>query len=52
VPVDFLSLRPRVGMVPGTQDTYMARGREHTQVADLLDRTINDSASPILKNSL
>jgi len=28
--------------VSETQDTYMARGRVHTQVADLLDRTIND----------
>ena len=28
--------------VSETQDTYMARGRMHTQVADLLDRTIND----------
>ena len=25
-----------------TQDRYMARGRVHTAVADLLDRTIND----------
>jgi integrase len=25
-----------------TQDKYMARGRIHTAVADLLDRTIND----------
>lgn len=25
-----------------TQDRYMARGRLHTEVADLLDRTIND----------
>jgi hypothetical protein len=25
-----------------TQDRYMARGRVHTEVADLLDRTIND----------
>ena len=25
-----------------TQDKYMARGRSHTAVADLLDRTIND----------
>ncbi|CAN5219894.1 hypothetical protein BH11ACT7_BH11ACT7_24910 [soil metagenome] len=25
-----------------TQDKYMARGRMHTAVADLLDRTIND----------
>jgi hypothetical protein len=23
-------------------DTYMARGRVHTEVADLLDRRIND----------
>jgi integrase len=28
--------------VSETQDTYMARGRLHTQVAELLDRTIND----------
>jgi integrase len=28
--------------VSETQDTYMARGRVHTQVAELLDRTIND----------
>ena len=26
--------------VSETQDTYMARGRLHTQVADLLDRTV------------
>ena len=25
-----------------TQDKYMARGRVHTSVADMLDRTIND----------
>jgi integrase len=25
-----------------TQDKYMARGRVHTAVADMLDRTIND----------
>ena len=25
-----------------TQDKYMSRGRVHTQVAELLDRTIND----------
>ena len=25
-----------------TQDRYMSRGRVHTQVAKLLDRTIND----------
>jgi integrase len=25
-----------------TQDRYMSRGRVHTQVAELLDRTIND----------
>jgi len=25
-----------------TQDNYMSRGRVHTQVAELLDRTIND----------
>jgi integrase len=28
--------------VSETQDTYMARGRVHMQVAELLDRTIND----------
>jgi integrase len=28
--------------VSETQDTYMARGRVHLQVAELLDRTIND----------
>jgi integrase len=28
--------------VSETQDTYMARGRVHAQVAELLDRTIND----------
>jgi integrase len=28
--------------VSGTMDTYMARGRVHTEVADLLDRRIND----------
>jgi integrase len=28
--------------VSETQDTYMARGRVHTEVADLLDRRIND----------
>ena len=28
--------------VSETQDTYMARGRVHPQVAELLDRTIND----------
>jgi len=25
-----------------TQDRYMSRGRVHTQVADLLDRTVTD----------
>jgi hypothetical protein len=25
-----------------TQDLYMSRGRVHTQVAELLDRIIND----------
>ena len=25
-----------------TQDKYMSRGRVHTQVTELLDRTIND----------
>ena len=29
--------------VSDTQDTYMARGRLHTQVADLLDRTVGIS---------
>jgi hypothetical protein len=40
---------PRVGAdhlghakVSMTQDRYMARGRIHTAVADLLDRAIND----------
>jgi integrase len=28
--------------VSETMDTYMARGRVHTEVAELLDRTIND----------
>ena len=28
--------------VSETMDTYMARGRVHTEVADLLDRRIND----------
>jgi integrase len=28
--------------VSETQDTYMGRGRVHQQVAELLDRTIND----------
>jgi integrase len=28
--------------VSETQDTYMARGRVHTEVADLLDRRISD----------
>ncbi|MDC8995431.1 tyrosine-type recombinase/integrase [Mycobacterium marinum] len=38
-----------------TQDRYMTRGRIHTQVADLLDRTVrinDDLARLILKNSL
>jgi hypothetical protein len=26
-----------------TQDVYMARGKVHTQVADLLDDAINDA---------
>jgi integrase len=29
-----------------TQDRYMSRGRVHTQVAELLDRTINDGPKP------
>jgi integrase len=28
--------------VSETQDTYMARGRVHKKVAELMDRTIND----------
>ncbi len=47
--IDDEGLSARVGAdhlgharVSETQDTYMARGRVHTQVADLLDRTIND----------
>jgi len=38
-----------------TQDRYMTRGRVHTQVAELLDRTVrinDDSANLILKNGL
>ena len=38
-----------------TQDKYMSRGRVHTQVADLLDRTIamnDDSDSDSPKNNL
>jgi integrase len=38
-----------------SQDRYMPRGRVHTQVAELLDRTlrINDHSAPaILKNRL
>jgi hypothetical protein len=41
-----------------TQDRYMTRGRIHTQVADLLDRTVritdenDDSRWMILKNRL
>ncbi|OPX10918.1 hypothetical protein B1790_09750 [Mycobacterium sp. AT1] len=36
-----------------TQDRYMARGRSHIEVADLLDRALNvDSRFSILKNSL
>jgi hypothetical protein len=31
--------RSKVSM---TQDRYMSRGRVHNQVAELLDRTIND----------
>jgi hypothetical protein len=40
---------PRIGAdhlghsrISTTQDKYMARGRVHTAVADMLDRTIND----------
>jgi hypothetical protein len=29
-----------------TQDVYMARGRMHTQVAELLDRTVQQTAPP------
>ncbi|MDM1896015.1 site-specific integrase [Mycobacteroides abscessus] len=47
--IDDAGLSARVGAdqlghskVSMTQDRYMARGRVHTQVADLLDRTISD----------
>ena len=47
--IDDEGLSARVGAdhlghskVSMTQDRYMARGRVHTQVAELLDRTIND----------
>ena len=36
---------PTTSATPGCRrrmDTYMARGRVHTQVAELLDRRIND----------
>jgi hypothetical protein len=29
-----------------TQDRYMTRGRVHTEVANLLDRAINDDSAP------
>jgi integrase len=36
-----------------TQDNYMARGRSHTAVADLLDRAINDGIGWLgMKNRL
>lgn len=47
--IDDEGLSPRIGAdqlghskVSMTQDRYMARGRVHAEVADLLDRTIND----------
>jgi integrase len=47
--IDDAGLSPRVGAdqlghskVSMTQDTYMARGRVHAEIADLLDRTISD----------
>lgn len=47
--IDDAGLSPRVGAdqlghskVSMTQDTYMARGRVHTEVAELLDRAISD----------
>jgi integrase len=45
--IDEQGLSARVGadqlghsLVSMTQDRYMSRGRTHTQVADLLDRTV------------
>jgi integrase len=32
--------------VSETQDTYMARGRSHKVVAELLDKAISDEAAP------
>lgn len=47
--IDDEGLSPRIGAdqlghakVSMTQDRYMARGRVHSEVADLLDRTISD----------
>jgi integrase len=47
--IDDAGMSPRVGAdqlghskVSMTQDTYMARGRIHTEVAELLDRAISD----------
>ncbi len=49
--IDDEGLSPRIGAdqlghskVPTTQDRYMSRGQVHTQVADLLDRTIKDES--------
>lgn len=48
--IDDKGLSARVGAdhlgnskVSMTQDVYMARGKVHTQVADLLDEAINDA---------
>jgi integrase len=47
--IDDEGLSPRIGAdqpahakVSMTQDRYMSRGRVHTEVAELLDRTIKD----------
>jgi integrase len=47
--IDYEGLSARIGAdhlghsrISMTQDKYMARGRVHTAVADLLDRAIND----------
>lgn len=47
--IDDEGLSPRIGAdqlghskVSMTQDRYQARGRVHTEVAELLDRTIKD----------
>jgi hypothetical protein len=47
--IDDAGLSARIGAdhrghakVSTTQDRYMSRGRVHTQVADLLDRTVTD----------